>query len=71
MHGVSPLVNVALVKRALTRAERFSVLSGLGAGMVGATGVIIMADAVPLSERGLFNGLFGLYVNIHYLWRYS
>ncbi|KAI0317274.1 iron permease [Amylostereum chailletii] len=35
-------------------------LSGLGAGVIGATGVIIMADVVPLKERGTFNGLFGL-----------
>ncbi|KAI0057350.1 MFS general substrate transporter [Artomyces pyxidatus] len=35
-------------------------ISGLGAGGLGATVTIIMADLIPLQQRGLFNGLLGM-----------
>jgi MFS family permease len=37
-------------------------VQGLGGGAISSMTAIILADLVPLRERGIYNGLLGMYV---------
>ena len=57
--GKTPFPNAS----SLYHDERFLVVQGVGAGGLQSVPNIIIADLVPLAERGSFQGLVGVYAS--------
>ena len=45
--------------------ENCSAIQGLGGGGIASLTQIIVSDLVPLRERGMFNGLVGMWVTVY------
>lgn len=65
-HRCSWYVHYLLVTVSRNSSHVFEAVQGLGGGGILSVSSIIMADLVPLSERGTYNGLTGMLV--HSFW---